>query len=728
MKYIYNKYKLLFATVIIINIFFFDGIYLNKSYVAFNYERGLVGNEQVKTTGLSSFNMIKRESGESWIDIGGAAFQTNLINIITDKANSIIWTNDLASGNFLLYDFTFQPLSTINIVAKIFGGDIKALNYAFILLITISLFYILLIFKNQFLLTFNSSVLGGILFIGNGFLTSSWSNHVAIPYICCPVFMYYMHGYIFEKKNKIIAPIIGAIYLCNTFLPTLILMTISTFIIYLQLNLSKNKITYKEFLIKYLKLIAIIVLLTAFIYIPSFLIANRTGSVEAYLINHAFYYLPAKGIFLLFSQNLFLSNFNSLYWQAFDWWAVGEFSVIYLGVVPCYYLIRSLFTTDKNNVILIFSLIFFILRVFTPLLEYIFSLPILQSISVGYFFSIIAYLSVFIVAINFEKDLNFQKKHTTTSIILIVLIAISYLIVADYKLVESKKYSIIFTLFTYYLFLILLESNNKKKYILISFLIFLELFLNQNFNKQNLINIDQYNLPNSIKFLKLQNDTEYRVLNTSLNALPPGADIAIGLKGVQSFGHLSVEENYLRDFITNIGSDSKDYPINGFTSCNNINYNKEYLNNLSIKYILTDNGNCKLKFQNDFPVAFKDEKFIIFINNDAKKINYVESKNKNCIFKIDKYMIYEVINFQHCEDSVFYTNTNYSKFFKFIVNLEIKNFEKINNYFVIKNNNSNKIYIILSYVPAYIGFLISLITFLYLIYKNMYKKIDKKND
>jgi hypothetical protein len=713
MKYI-KKYSLFLFSAVIINIFLFDGIYLNKSYVALNYERALVGSDQEKSNGLSFLNLQKKTSGESWIDIGGSAYQTNLIPEIVIKSKSILWTNFLATGNNILYDLTFQPLSTVNLLALLFGGSLKILNLVFISFIWISLYFLMLTLRRFFQLDLISCTFGGIIFVGNGFITSGWSNHVTLPYIFCPIYLYFLSEYLFRNRFKLICPLIGAFMLLNTFMPTLILMLVAIFIICLQLNSNLGVYNYKNLLVKLSIVNFQCLLLVAFVYIPAFLISRGSGSVDSYLLNHPYYYLPAKGLFLLITPHLFLNNFNSLYKEAFDWYGVGEFAVTYIGLIPLYFVLSSFLIISKRNIFLVLGLIFFILRIFTPFLEIIFNLPVLQSISVTYYFSIISILSVFLAAINFnELKIRFSGKEIYSYIMLLLIVAIYFMIVwVDLK---SKINSLIFAMLLILILGVLINSNFKGKHYVVIFFAALELFLSQNFNKENVKNLNDYIYPASIReFIKNYNGN-YRFLNTTLNGIPPEVDAALGINGLHSFGHLSIDHKYLKKYINGVGSDSVDYPIEGMTGCNNIKINEEIYNNLSIKYILTDNGVCKEKFKTKFNALYEDSYFTIFNNPNAKPISFVSGdKNNLCKFELIPHNFYQKVNFSNCIDSVYYTNINYGKYFSFYTDNNFIEPKIIDDYIQLNIINDKPIYIIYSFIPAYIGFFVSFLTLLFL--------------
>lgn len=715
------KSRFILISLLIVNIFFFDGIYLNKSYIAFNYERALLGNNQIQSNGLNGLNLSPRGAGESWIDIGGAAYQSNVMPQITKLENSFIWSNRIATGNNLLYDFTFQPLSTTNLLARILNGGIKTLNIVFILLVLISTYYILLILTKYINLSTLSASVGAVIFVGNGFLSSGWSNHVTMPYILCPIYMYYLYGFIFKNKYKIIFPLIGLLFLLNTFIPTLILMIASSFIIYFQVNFNNKILKFWQFVLRFAKAIFLIAILSAFVYVPALTIANQSGSVNSYVLDHPYYHLPYRGLFLLLTPNLFLSNFNSLYINAYDWWVEGQFAVTYIGIISTFFILYTFVIIKKENIFIFLALIILLLRVFSDFLRDLFTLPLMQSISVTYYFSAIAYISIYLISINFDgiekNKSNLRNKNILLGSLFLIL-ALYYLFTANLN-ITSRIYNLYFSFSLIIVFSLTITSDWKfKKYIIFA-LIFLDLFMSQNFNKHDVRNLSEYKLPPTLNFIINESDRNYRVLNTTFNALPPSVDAALGINSVQSFGHLSIDKNYLRFFNENIGSDTPGYPIEGFTSCSNIKFNPSSFNKLSIKYIITDNGACFNIFKKHYEVLMTDSFFTIFHNPTSLPISSIDSQDSSCVLEVKKKLLSHEYKFINCYGE-FRTNINYSDYFDLIVDDKLIVLDKNHIYKSIFINGTQTLKFNYTYTPAYIGFFISLFGLLFVILNKYY--------
>jgi hypothetical protein len=196
-----------------------------------------------------------------------------------------------------------------------------------------------------------------------------------------------------------------------------------------------------------------------------------------------------------------------------------------------------------------------LLRVFSEVLKGLFSLPLLQSISVPYFFSAIVYISIYLISINFENVV--KNKSNPNNIYfslgsLFLILIFYYSLTANLNIHTGRLYNLYFSFLLIILFSLSIVTEFKYRKYFIVVLIFLDLFMSQNFNKHDLRNLNEYKLPATLNFIVNESDKNHRVLNTTFNALPPSVDAALGINSVQSFGHLSIDKNYLKFFNENI--------------------------------------------------------------------------------------------------------------------------------------------------------------------------------
>lgn len=663
----FEKYIVAALATIVFFVSAYDFVFGGKSSLAIHYERPFLDSKMLETSGKFS-DVVNRETGDSWIDIGGSAFQTNPISYVVNNSESLFWTDLIASGNGIIEDFTFQPLSSTNIASTLFGPGLKYVHWSFVSLLFLSLLTFSFYLNERVGVEAIPSVVGGVLYAFSGFVTSGWSNSVTMPYIIFPIALMAI-SYYSTKEIGVLIPILATtLLLANTFLPVLLLMLMAVIIL---IFLENEKLELKDRLAKvFIRVVPIYCIgfaLLSFIYVPAFLEFASSGAFDEYNSKSNDFYLPIKSLFVLLGPLHPWRNFNSLHFDNSDLWNYGGFSVIYTGLVGIYLVLLSLWSRSKLAYGVWLVLALCLLRLFSPLAYYVQYVPIIRSISYGYFFSLISVLMAVLAGLGAQLFLNYQSKLTTYLPLFIVLcIEVVYFKIAEGSSIRNIQI-VISVLLIFSLAAIVNVNNKSLRGIFLLFLVISELYFLQNHNKVIFKELDQIQLRAPIQ--QMLNDPSmpnYRLLNTGFQLLPPNISAALGVSEISTMGHLSLDKKYRDLYAERIGSDDKLYSVHGFTDCRNLKFDQEYFDLMSVKYILTDRANCASLFSGRYPIAFEDSSVVIFKNPTAIGINELESKNE-CDLEINKKQFGRVYVYKNCHGKL-NLRLNFKKDFRYFQN------------------------------------------------------------
>lgn len=670
-SHITENYKIISLVILLYIVQAFDFIGGGKSSLAIHYERPFLDYKALQTGGAHS-DILERSTGESWIDIGGTAFQSNPISYVVNNSNSIFWTDLIASGNGIIDDFTFQPLSFTNFVSTILGPSLYHSHISFLLLLFLAFLTFSFYLNKRLELGVVPSVIGGICFCFTGFVTSGWANTVVLPYLAFPTALLAISYYI-EGRIKIYIPIIlTALLLLNTFLPVLILCLFAISILILcesnSFEFSKSN-GWKK--IKNISTVYFISLsVVAIAYLPALNQFMESGAFEEYNNKSNDFYLPWKSIFLFLGPLHPWRNFNSLHFDNFDIWNYGGFSVPYFGIVCIYLLMLSAFNKRKLVLVAWTIVILMLLRLYTPLAFYIEYIPIFRSISYGYIFSLVSIMVSVLVAFGAEIIVK-NKKKLYQLLILTLLISIEYFYfdISNVEKLSLVKVVVSTSLFAC-LFAIAFLDGEKLKSISIVILVAVELFLLQNHNKVEFKDLADISPRSSIQSL-LSNPSigDFRVLNTGFHILPQNLAGALNLAEISTLGHLSLNKEYQKLYSDSIGTDDAKHAIHGFTDCRNLKLDLNYLNNMAVKYILTDRAYCSTIFAGIFPIEYQDDAVLIFRNPNAKEILSIQPSHSNseCKLSVNKNQLSREYHYDNCY-GILTVRINFKNDFRYSLN------------------------------------------------------------
>jgi len=661
--------KLLFFSAFILILNLMDFLFFKKSTLAIHYERpfNLYGNLSV---GSNLFEFVKRLPGDSWVDIGGSAFQTNLISFVIKNSQSFFWTDLIAGGNGVIEDFTFQPFSFVNFISTVFSPSLVSNHISFLIIFGLAFIFLAKYFYQIKNYTVISSLFGATFYFFNGFVTSGWSNSVVLPYIFLPIVLFKCSKYLNNPKSIISTTLIVALFLLNSFLPVVILCILGLNLIIISDHILLKRYEVIKRILKLNIIITLGLLISTFNYLPALSEIYNSGSLADYNNKVNDFYIPINSLFLFMGPLHYWHNFNELYKDNIELYNYGGFSVPYIGICGLFLLFYSILLFKKNNYILLFALIFILLRCFSPLAFYIHYLPILRSISYPYLFSLIMLIVAVLIPSGVESIIrNFSKKIAIFVLILLIIIECRYYFIAKedsyFSIEQIFNYSIIFSLL---IFSIINIKNNLRAYIFI-ILFMVEFFYMQNHNKiefKELNNIQQR--PAIQNLLKDSDIKDYRILSTGFDLIPPNLSSALNLFDISSLGHLSLDSKYNKFYQEKLGSDSSDYPIHGFTNCQNLKFNQQALDDLSVKFVITDKGNCNTVFFNKLPVLYEDKDTFIFINNTATPIvSFSGEKPQNCLIEVQKNQFSREYKINDCSGKL-NIRLNFKADFKFYLN------------------------------------------------------------
>jgi hypothetical protein len=682
----------------------YDFLWGGKSSLAIHYERPFLDSKAL-SSGVTINEAVHRNSGESWIDVGGSAFQTNPIAYVVENSGSFFWTDLIASGNGIAEDFTFQPFSIVNIFSTIFHPRLLYNHLSFLLLLFSSLFCFSYYLLSRYGLEIFPSVIGGAFFVFNGFVTSGWSNSVVLPYLFCPILLLPLSMYV-EGKIKFVIPVIVCVFfLLNTFLPVLILSIIGMFL--LICGEQSSSFSFKSYLNitkRFLLILLISFLVASFVYIPSFNQFYLSGSFAGYNSNSNSFHIPLEAILLFFGPMHQWKNFNSLYIDNFHLWEFGGFSVPYFGVVGIFLLFHSIFFNHRSKYILWGVLVVALLSLFTQLSYFVKYIPVMRSISYGYFFSLVVLVSSVLVAFGVQSlSSNRSIAKVTLVALLMILLEAVYLKLAPVNTLSSGLIiSYVILACTLIMPFIFTESGKRSFFFLI--VVNLELFLLQNHNKVDFVDFKDIKQRSAIEKLIADPDlADYRILNTGFNILPPNISAALGISEVSTMGHLSLDANYNSLYKRGIGSDNKLYSIHGFTDCKNLRFNQVFLDEMSIKYVLTDRANCSTHFAGKLPILYEDDAIVIFNNPTAVKVvnfkPYTPVSHGRCEINLQKRQFSRLYEYKNCH-GVLDLHINFKRDFTFTQNglvITPENLQPFGKRFFLAGNGVVKI----NYSPLY---------------------------
>lgn len=648
-------YTMLGLVIILFVVEAFDFIIGGKSSLAIHYERPFLDYKALQISGVTS-DIVNRSTGESWIDIGGSAFQSNPISYVVNNSKSVFWTDLIASGNGIIEDFTFQPLSVTNLVSTIVGPNLYYSHVSFLVVLFLAFLSFSIYLNKRHELDVVPSVIGGLCFCFTGYVTSGWSNTVVLPYLVFPTALlaisYYLQG-----RIKIYLPILlTAILLLNTFLPVLLLCL---FAIPMLVLCEKKSLTIAESIKLVTIKIGVIYIVSfavvAFAYLPAFAQFIMSGSFSEYNNKSNDFYLPWKSLFLFLGPLHPWRNFNSLYFDNFEIWKYGGFSVPYFGIVCTYLLMLSMFCKQRVVLILWAVGLLFMLRLYTPLAYYVKYIPILRSVSYGYVFSLISVIISVLVAFGAQFFVRSNDRIVQIGPLVLLLAAeLAYYhlsVVGNNTIIQF----LISLLLIFSLFVMTFLASANLKLMSLATLIAIELFVLQNHDKVQFKNLDEISLRPAIKSIFSDATiNEYRVLNTGFHILPQNLTGALNLAEISTMGHLSLDRQYKDLYSENIGTDDAQYAIHGFTDCRNLKFNNDYLDDLAVKYVLTDRAFCSTIFAGRFPVEFQDDSVLVFRNPTAKKIVSVEpdSLNRECTITSNYSQLSRIYTYNNCHGSL----------------------------------------------------------------------------
>jgi hypothetical protein len=670
-SHITKNYKIISLVILLYVVQAFDFIVKGKSSLAIHYERPFLDYKALQTSGAHN-DILKRSTGESWIDIGGTAFQSNPISYVVNYSNSIFWTDLIASGNGIIDDFTFQPLSFTNLVSTIFGPSLYYSHISFLLLLFLAFLTFSFYLNKRHALDVVPSVIGGICLCFTGFVTSGWANTVVLPYLAFPTALLAISYYL-EGRIKIYLPIIlTAFLLLNTFLPVLLLCLFAIPILIMcersSFDFSESNGWKKIRKISVVYFISISVVTIA--YLPALNQLMNSGAFEEYNNKSNDFYLPWRSIFLFLGPLQPWRNFNSLYVDNFDIWNYGGFSVPYFGIVCIYLIILSIFSKRKLVLVAWIIVMLMLLRLYTPLAFYSEYIPILRSISYGYIFSLVSIMASVLVAFGTQVIVK-RKKKWYQLLILALLVSIEYFY---YNISNGGKLSLVTVVVSTFLFVCLFAlvflDGERLKSISIVILVAMELFLLQNHNKVEFKDLADISPRVSIQsLLSSPNIGDFRVLNTGFHILPQNLAGALNLAEISTLGHLSLNKEYQKIYSDSIGTDDAKHAIHGFTDCRNLKPDLNYLNNMAVKYILTDRAYCSTVFAGIYPIEYQDDAVLIFRNPNAKKIISVQPSysNSECKLSVNKNQLSRVYHYDNCY-GILTVRINFKNDFRYSLN------------------------------------------------------------
>ena len=456
-----------------------------------------------------------------------------------------------------------------------------------------------------------AAAFGGLVFAFSGFSTAwlEWGN-IGHTLLWLPLILLSIEK-LLKKKSKLwslifVFSLISSFFAGHLQTSFYVILFSAVYLVF-KLLVSKKKIKFQDYSL-FLILYSLFLFITAIQWLPTLeLIFHSARNIDiTEVLQRNNWFLPFKHLIQLIAPDFFGNPATGNYWSE---WNYGEF-VSFVGVIPLFFAIYSLWDFKKNKFVIFFSLtcLFFLsFALPTPWakLPYLLNFPFISSAQPTRILCLIIFCLAVLVAIGLNYFINSKKqtkKLIITAIFSGVVIFLLWLFCLNAPLLYPKAPwfgnlaiaqrnlilpTIIFTgLFLLLIVKILKLNTALQNIIVVGGLVFLTVFDLFRFGwKYTPFSPPQWIFPETktTKFLQKDNSL-FRIMSTDRRLIPANFSSAYHLQTIAGYDPL-----YLRDYaklITELESGNK----NSIASFNRIiepaNYKSEIADKLNVKYIL----------------------------------------------------------------------------------------------------------------------------------------------
>ena len=571
-----------------------------------------------------------------------------------------LWNPYTHSGMPLLANFQTAAFYPANLLFFIF--NFKTTWGIFILLQPILASLFMYYYLKNIGLKKTASGFGGLVFAFCGFFVAwmEWGN-IGHTLLWLPLILLSIEKLL--KKQSKLWSLILVISLASSFFAghlqtSFYVILFSAVYLIFKLLVSKKRIKFKDYSL-FLILYFIFFLITSVQWLPTMqLIFNSARNIDiTQVLQRNNWFLPYKHLIQLIVPDFFGNPTTGNYWSE---WNYGEF-VSFIGVIPLFFVIYSLWNLKKNKFVCFFSLtclFFLLLALPTPLakLPYFLKLSFISSAQPSRILCLVDFCLAVLAAIGLNYFIilkNQTKKLIITAVFLSAVIILLWLFCFNASLLFPEAPwlgnleisqrnlilpTVIFGGLLALLVVKIIRLNTTLQYVIVAGGIFLlTIFDLFRFGwKFTPFSPPQWIFPETKTTEFLQKDNSiFRIMSTDRRLMPANFSPAYRLQTIAGYDPL-----YLKDYakiITELESGEK----NSIASFNRIiepaNYKSELVDKLNVKYVLAlqelDSDKLEKVFQEGETRVYYNENYLpravllpFFIKDEVDIVSYLPGK------------------------------------------------------------------------------------------------------